>query len=198
MPPYTSRPLAWSSTASTISPGSLASSRRMPRPCSAQLPGITLIRPRNTATYHSSPWGTPRPVTRPSTLTMVQARIGTSTAHRNGLLRTKAEQNISQPTVGSDHSSCSGRDASRRPVTAKGWAWVMMASGCGMPPAAMATIATSHSTRPTSRPIASASSGASSRAQAALESTVCASDTGMDFQNSALRSRRSSYRLPRA
>ena len=42
-----------------------------------------------------------------------------------------------------------------------------------------------------------ARAGATSSALAALENTVSRSDSGSDFQNSTLRSLRSSYRLPR-
>ena len=42
-----------------------------------------------------------------------------------------------------------------------------------------------------------AMAGATSSALAALDNTVSRSETGSDFQNSTLRSLRSSYRLPR-
>ncbi len=44
---------------------------------------------------------------------------------------------------------------------------------------------------------ATASSGAMTSAPTSLDSTVCVSETGIDFQNSTLRSRRSSYSAPR-
>ena len=133
----------------------------------------------------------------PSTLIITQPSTGTSTAHRNGLLRTKAEHIISQPTAGSIHSRPSGTVSSIRQATVNGWAWVNNAVGWGMPLAIIATAASSHRATPTSRPTTTDSSGASSSAHAALDSTVWVSDTGSDFQNRALRSRRSSYRLPR-
>ena len=45
-------------------------------------------------------------------LTITQASTGTSTAHRNGLERAQAEQNISQPTVGRAQTMYTGSEAS--------------------------------------------------------------------------------------
>src|SRR5690606_1411237 len=169
----------------------------------ARVPGITLTSPRYTAAYQIAPSGsssdgTTRPAVKPRMLIITQPSTGTTTAHRNGLLRTRAEQNISQPTAGSIHSMSSGTVASMCPATANGCEWVNRALVPGRLRASMVTAATSHRITPTTRPMASDISGASSRAQAALDSTVWVSETGSDFQNRALRSRRSSYRLPRA
>ncbi len=83
----------------------------------------------------------------------------------------------------------------------------MMRSGCEwvntallwlMPLTDRVSAVTSHRQMPISRPMPIATIGASSSAQAALDSTVFRSDSGSDFQNSTLRSRRSSYSEPSA
>lgn len=125
-------------------------------------------------------------------LSITQASSGNSTAHRNGLDVAQAEQNISQPTVGSDHNRLIGTVINSRPTRANGCECVAMAHGLGTPAINAPPMAINHRARPTTRPIAIAISGASNNAHAALDSTVCVSDTGKDFQNSTLRSRRSS------
>src|SRR5690606_22449278 len=126
----------------------------------ARVPGITLISPRYTAAYQiapngSSSDGTTRPAVKPRMLIITQPSTGTTTAHRNGLLRTRAEQNISQPTAGSVHSMSSSTVASMCPATVNGCEWVNRALVPGRLPASMVTAATSHRITPTTRPMAS-------------------------------------------
>ena len=131
-------------------------------------------------------------------LMITQARIGSSTAHRKGLERAHAEQNISQPAVGSAHNTYTGSENSTLPITRSGWEWVNTAVLAEMPLTVKVSADTTHSTRPSAMPTPTATSGASSSAQTSLDSTVSRSEIGRDFQNSTLRSRRSSYRLPSA
>ncbi len=125
-------------------------------------------------------------------LTITQASTGTSTAHRNGLLRAQAEQNINQPTAGSDHIMYTGSELITPPITRNGWEWVNIAPPAGRPLTVMVSAEISHIATPIRMPIPMASSGARTSAQASLDSTMWVSETGSDFQNSTLRSRRSS------
>lgn len=148
--------------------------------------------------YQIQPIGSDTPGIAERMLSITQASSGNSTAHRNGLLLAQAEQNISQPTVGSAHNRLIGTVFSNSHSSENGCEWVASAHGLGTPAIKAPTMAINHSAMPTAAPIAMEISGASSNAQAALDNTVCTSDTGNDFQNSTLRSRRSSYRLPSA
>jgi len=62
----------------------------------------------------------------------------------------------------------------------------------GMPFTTRVRPTTSHSTIPSTTPTAMPATGPSTTAQRALDSTTWASEIGSDFQNSTLRSRRSS------
>ncbi|MNV84520.1 hypothetical protein D3C71_1783990 [compost metagenome] len=142
--------------------------------------------------YQIQPSGSFTPGIAPRMLIMVQASSGSITAHRNGLVRTSAEQNISQPTVGKAQSRLTGSVLRIRPRMRNGCEWVAIAQGLVAPAPAAPNMATTQSTRPTARPMAIAISGANTSAHNALDSTVWVSETGNDFQNSTLRSRRSS------
>ena len=82
--------------------------------------------------------------------------------------------------------------------TRNGCEWVTTSVEPGTPDTAAPINITIQSTTPMTRPMPTDSTGASSRAQAAFDSTIWASVIGIDFQNRMLRSRRSSYSEPRA
>ena len=73
-----------------------------------------------------------------------------------------------------------------------GCEWVKIAPPAGNPLTVMVSAEISHIASPIRMPTPTASSGASSSAQASLDSTMWVSETGSDFQNRTLRSRRSS------
>ena len=105
-------------------------------------------------------------------LTITQASTGTRTAHRNGLLRAQAEQNISQPMVGRAQAMYTGRQASTPPMIRSGCDWVNTACAAGTPLTVMVSAEITHSATPISRPTATASSGARTSAHATLDSTI--------------------------
>src|SRR5690606_16559243 len=130
-------------------------------------------------------------------LTNTPDRIGTSSAHRNGTLRAQAEHSISQPTVGSAQSAYTGIAASIDSEIISGLPGPQISSQ-GFPPCIITT-ALSISRKPNIVAMADsvASTGRGPTPLTTLEATVMPSDTGIDFQNSTLRSLRSSYRAPR-
>lgn len=79
-----------------------------------------------------------------------------------------------------------------------GCEWVNTAPPAGKPLIEMVSAEISHIATPIRMPTPTASNGASSSAHASLDSTMCVSEMGKDFQNSTLRSRRSSYSVPSA
>ena len=91
-----------------------------------------------------------------------------------------------------------GSEASTPPIMRMGWEWVNTAVPAETPFTDKVSAEMTHSTRPITTPTPTATSGASNKAQAAFDSTICVSDTGSDFQNRMLRSRRSSYSEPSA
>ena len=118
-------------------------------------------------------------------------------AHRNGLLRAHEEQSISQPTVGSAHTAYTGIDAIITPALASGLPGPHSRVS-GLPPwASTKPLTSNRKANMVAIHAATASAGATSTALATLDRTVSRSETGSDFQNSTLRSLRSSYRLPR-
>src|SRR6185437_6977637 len=112
---------------------------------------------------------------------------GTTTAHRNGLLRAQAEHSINQPTVGSAHNRYNGIEPTRFIITCNGCDRV---SKCHTPTPCNESVSANSSSIsiPVTVPTTTAMNGAN---------TVAASETGNDFQNRMLRSRRSSYNAPR-
>ena len=134
---------------------------------------------------------------RSNQVTKMPANTGIMIAHRNGLLLAQDEHSISQPMVGIAHNAYSGMLAIRYPATFSGLAGPHN-SVSGLPPCS-ATMPLEMIRKPiiVSTPAVMARAGATTAALATLDSTVARSDSGSDFQNSTLRSLRSSYRLPR-
>src|SRR6185437_3513023 len=106
------------------------------------------------------------------------------------------QHSINQPTVGSAHNRYNGIEPTRFIITCNGCDSV---SRCHTPtPCSESVSANSISIRmPVTVPTTTAMNGATTVAAMTLESTVAASETGNDFQNRMLRSRRSSYNAPR-
>src|SRR5688500_2141967 len=125
------------------------------------------------------------------------ANSGIITAHRNGLLRAQAEHSSSQPIAGSAQTAYTGRVATSCAAILSGWAGPHT-SVTGLPPCTSTTpLMTTRKPNIVISPAMIASSGATTAALATFDSTVSRSDTGSDFQNSTLRSLRSSYSAPR-
>src|SRR6185437_981480 len=162
----------------------------------SQPPGKTLSRTRPSTSRQYQlldTFSVPSRLNQPIAMPMA---TGTTTAHRNGLLRAQAEHSINQPTVGSAHNRYNGIEPTRFIITCNGCDSV---SRCHTPtPCSESVSANSISIRmPVTVPTTTAMNGATTVAAMTLESTVAASETGSDFQNRMLRSRRSSYNAPR-
>src|SRR5690348_13977198 len=152
------------------------------------------MRPQTSLQYQLLPMtGAPIRLNQPS---IMPTAIGSTAAHRKGLLRAQAEQSNSQPVAGKAHSAYSGMVPTRLATTRNGCAWV---SRCQAPTPWKDTVVTyiSSIAMPVTTPQTTAITGASRVPATTLENTVAESDSGSDFQNSRLRSRRSSYSAPR-
>src|SRR3970040_1709817 len=138
-----------------------------------------------------------KPRIRSNQLTKMPANSGIMIAQRNGLLRAHTEQNLSQPIVGSAHSAYTGIQASMPPTSVSGLAGPQIRV-IGLPPCSITTMLIMVM-NPISVATAAitASTGATIATLATFDSTVWLSDSGNDFQNSTLRSLRSSYSVPR-
>ena len=164
---------------------------------SNQVPGTALSRPRATMFFQNQPLSRSNRFMMSNQLMKMPENTGSMIAHRNGLLFDQAEHSSSQPTVGSAHSAYTGIVASIEPASCSGLPGPQTRV-IGLPLCSSTNVLSS-SRKPNMQAIATptAISGATSSALAALDSTVSRSETGSDFQNSTLRSLRSSYRLPR-
>src|SRR5450830_278757 len=162
-----------------------------------QLPGSVPSRPR-AMTFSCSQWDSPSicdssPIQATSTI----SSKGTPTAQMNTFERAQLDTINSQPTVGNAHrqytgskpNSCSG--LRYKPGDFNRSANTQMSCTARMP-ASISSMANE-----VRLALASTITGVTSRAMATFDSTVCTSETGSDFQNSRLRSRRSSYRALR-
>src|SRR5690606_37674569 len=163
----------------------------------SQLPGTVLSSERPTMWLQNQPEGRSKRRIRSNQLTKMPANTGIMVAHRNGLPLAQAAHSRSQPTVGSDPSAYTGSSARVWPATASGLAGPNTIV-TGLPPwTSTNRLIASSSPNITSSAAATASTGATRVAVATLDNTVWVSDSGSDFQNSTLRSLRSSYSAPR-
>src|SRR5690606_987373 len=130
-------------------------------------------------------------------LTSTPATTGTITAQRNGALRAHTEQSSSQPTVGSAHRAYTGIQARCPAMMPIGLAGPQI-SVQALPPCITTTaLIITMKANMVRMATPTAMAGATSTALATFDSTVSVSDSGSDFQNSTLRSLRSSYSAPR-
>src|SRR5471032_17796 len=122
---------------------------------------------------------------------------GTPTAHRNTLERAQLDTSSSQPTVGKAHSRYTGSRPTRRNGDTYKSSWDRVTPNTLVPciSSTMPLIVSSSSDSAMQTP--NTINGATTSAVAAFDNTVMVSDTGSDFQNSMLRSRRSSCSAPR-
>src|SRR4051812_16927918 len=118
---------------------------------------------------------------------MRSATTGTPTAHRNGFDFAQLDTSISQPTVGSAHTTYTGSRAARRSGdryrSDDASTTVNRFSPCVL--STMQKMNSRASDATTAR--ASVIAGATTIAVTAFDSTVIGSDTGSDFQNRMLR-----------
>ena len=112
------------------------------------------------------------------------------------MLLAQAEHSISQPAVGSAHSAYRGIQPNIVPTRLKKSSWPQYSVNGLAPLSRMNRLTMTPKPIIVAMPISEASSGPTSSAVASFDSTVSRSDTGSDFQNSTLRSLRSSYRQP--
>src|SRR3546814_10479984 len=103
----------------------------------------------------------------------------------------------SSDVCSSDLTAYTGSDTNNAEATCNGLDGAQT-SASGLPPCASTTMLSKmKNPNPAMMPVTVAISGATTTALASLDNTVSRSDTGNDFQNSTLRSLRSSNRLPR-
>src|SRR5690606_4586289 len=149
-----------------------------------QAPGTALSSERPTTLLQNQPVGRSNSCIRSNQLTKMPANSGIMIAHRNGLPLAQAEHSSSQPTVGSAHSAYTGSTARVCPAMASGLAGPS-AMVNGLPPwTSTNRLITSRNPSMVRSAAPIAISGATTVAVATFDSTVCASDSGSDFQNS--------------
>ena len=165
-------------------------------PEASKVHGKMLNRPRANTSFQYQVSGIDRLDSASNQVSRMPAMTGTNTAHRKGLPRAQLDTSISQPMLGSAQIAFTGMPASITPHSFSGSAgphssFIGLTSLIQKKPPITASIS-----RCSRMPAAQAIAGASRVAATILVSTVCTSDTGIDFQNSTERSLRSSKRQP--
>ena len=163
----------------------------------SQEPGTTPSRMRSTilAVYQA----VSKPRCRPFSAHSISRALitGVPTAHRKTLERAQLDTISSQPTVGSAHSAYTGSSATMRSGVRYRSGDSSRAPNILVPCAISAMQPAARITSDITTAMPSVIRGATTTAISTFDSTVVRSDTGSDFQNSRLRSRRSSCRAPR-
>ncbi|MNN39817.1 hypothetical protein D3C81_1538690 [compost metagenome] len=133
----------------------------------------------------------------PAQTVRMSSSSGTPTAHRKTFDLAQLDTISSQPTVGKAHRQYTGSKPNTRSGPRYRPGVASSSANTWMPLAASTPLRIRIRASEVRLAAAATISGATSRAMAAFDSTVCASEMGSDFQNSTLRSRRSSCRALR-